>query len=238
MKKYFLASLILIPYTIYSILNTGNVFAANSSNGNYNLEINDIDTSPENTQNVQQTTTAQELPEIEETSIGGIKSISQTAPLMFLMSSEIADFGSLSPGNPVTRNVELSIISSAIGYQILAFENHPLTGPDNQTIPDTTCDNGACSEYEYALWENQLTYGLGFRCDSPLDFLCLPSRIEPNFYRQFSDLQKNEAPKSVIIGKKGAEAKKAQINFKLNTSGNQKTGSYENTITFIAVPSY
>ncbi len=211
--------------------------AQTSTNNNYNLEINDINTSPEESEN------SPEIPPPTEPSNqtneipGGIKSITQEDPLFFSISAGIVDFGTLSPGNPVIRNTALSVLSSSLNYQIISFEDHPLSTSDNQVIADTTCDNGACTELEEALWENQLTYGLGFRCESKIDFLCLGFSDE-NSYKQLADAKKLETPQTVIRGQKGDKAKEAQISLKLNTSGNQKTGSYSNTVTFILVPNY
>ncbi|HVF69291.1 MAG TPA: hypothetical protein VNA13_01865 [Xanthomonadales bacterium] len=241
-RSIYLLFLICIFAFSFLIFNLGNAVAQNSSSQNYNLEINDIDTSPDKLDNPQPIIPVFEKPLTPvETLPGGIKNISQTAPILFSVSSEIIDFGTLSPGNPVTRNTILSVLSNSVGYQILSFEDHPLIGPDNQTIADTTCDNGSCSEREGALWVNQLTYGLGFRCDSKIDFLCLSAGAKDGAednYRQFADLSKQEAPQSLISGVKSEKTKDAQITFKLNTSGNQKTGSYANTVTFILVPNY
>lgn len=237
MKKINLLSLFLIPYTIYLILNTGIASAQTSTNNNYNLEINDINTAPEKSD-----VSPKDLPIVEqnvktEPTKGGIKNIAQEDPLLFSISSGVIDFGTLSPGNPVIRNTALSIISNSVGYQIISFEDHPLSKSDNEIIADTTCDNGACTEHKEAPWENQLTYGLGFRCESKIDFLCV-GFLEDNNYKQLANSKMLEIPQTIISGKKSDKAKEAQISLKLNTSGNQKTGSYSNTITFILVPGY
>lgn len=228
----------MILYTCYFIFNSDLAIAQSSTGQNYKLEIDEINTAPDSSENTEQPIPVIEEQEkdVEET-IGGIKSIAQAAPIIFSTSSNIADFGTLTPGNPVTRNTTLSVTSSGTDYQIISFEDHPLTGSDNQRIADTTCDNGGCSETEEAIWENQLTYGFGFRCISKINFICL-GFSQDNTYKQFSDIQRLEVPQILAIGRKSSEEKTAQVNFKLNTSGNQKTGSYENTITFIAIPSY
>lgn len=246
MKKINLTSLFLIPYTIYLILNTGVASAQTSSNNNYNLEIGDINTSPQGSEiSPKNLPPVEQSIEIDRTTPGGIKSIIQSAPLIFSISSGVVDFGTLTPGNPVIRDATLSVMSSSVDYQILSYQDHPLSTFENQIIADTTCDNGACTELVAALWENELTYGLGFKCESKVDFLCAPAPSggvggfsEENSYKQFADAQRQETPQNIIDGQKAEKPKEAQISLKLNISGSQKTGRYSNTVSFILVPGY
>jgi len=218
------------------------IFAADSSNNNYSIQ--DINTSPNKssapgTNNIR---TVQPGNQIEqggqtESVAGGVESLGEASPLSFSLSDTLIDFGVLSASNPVTRTAVISAPKSLIGYQVQAFEDHSLLGANNQSIADTTCDNGACSEEDSALWANNLTYGFGFRCDSVLNEAC----IEPfaqNYYRQFADLSKQETPQAIIVAGPNSNEKKAEINFKVDASGNQKPASYSNSVTFIAVPNY
>lgn len=211
--------------------------ATSSSNSNYDLEIQDIDTAPEkkpvlpkNTNENSDTINAESQ---EQTP--GIQSISQTGPIQFVLSTDTVDFGALSPGNPVIRSMVLSTISSSTDYQIIGSVDNPLKGPE--LIPDTTCDDGTCTEESAAVWKNDLTYGFGYSCLSLSSMLCMSAQGD-DFFMQFADISKNEKEQSIIEGWKNPKEQQAQISLKLNVSGTQKTGYYSNTLTLIAAPKY
>lgn len=212
--------------------------AANSSNSNYNLEIQDIDTAPEKSSPapVSNDVTANFSENNPDEKVG-IQSIFQTGPILISIPALAIDFGTLSPGNPVTRTSTITILNNSTDYQIMSFEDHPLSLPEKQIIADTTCDNGYCTEKEASLWKNDLTYGFGYRCLSQGNIFCAFPE-EENYFKQFADLSRNEAWQTVITGLKNNQEQQAQISLKLNTAGNQKTGSYSNTVTFIVVPNF
>lgn len=218
----------------------GNASAQSSSNPNYSIEIQDIDTSPEKTIIVPQKIESNQQRE-HVGPVSGIESIVQASPLSFSVLKDAIDFGALTPGNPVTRTVSLSILSTSTDFQVISFEDHPLQSLPNQAIPDTTCDNGACDEVDSAEWKNNLTYGFGFRCDpvklNVINSACI-GFTDGQYYKQFSDFSKDEQPQTVIFGKKSTNLQQAQITLKVNASGTQKAENYTNTVTFIAVPNY
>lgn len=210
-------------------------FAQTASSDNYSIEIENIDTSPNKTIVIPKS-----IDEQKATTPGkkiGIESIAITSPISFSVSADLIDFGVLLPGNPVTRSVTLSIISSSINSQILSFEDRPLTGPDNGIIADTTCDNGKCTEAAEAIWENNLTYGLGLRCEYSLGGSCIPFS-NGAYFRQLADLSKNEQPQAIALARKRDVRQIAEVIFKLNAAGTQKPGAYSNSVTFIAVPNF
>lgn len=158
----------------------------------------------------------------------------------FSLSQSLIDFGILSPTNPVTRNTILTVNNrSGEGYSVNASENHPLqSAASGQTIPDTTCDNGSCTQLISGVWDNALTYGFGYRCDPISDRDCADGFGNNASYKQFADAGKGQAPQAVMFSGKNGGTKKAKITYKINISGTQPAGSYANTITFIAVPSF
>ena len=88
----------------------------------------------------------------------------------FSISQTLIDFSTLSPTNPIKRSNKLTISSgSSNGYSVIAFEDKELSSSPTSNvalassafIPDTTCDNGLCSEAVSAAWTNPLTYGFG-----------------------------------------------------------------------------
>jgi hypothetical protein len=168
----------------------------------------------------------------------GFESLTTTTPFSIGLSSDLVDFGALTPTNPVIRTIDLNINSlSTYGYSVLVFENNPLTSANKAFIPDTTCDNGDCGIETAALWTNSLTYGLGYRCDNLIGSDCDSVFANPNFYKHFPDLASNDDVVSIMAGA-GADNKSARISYKVNISGMQAQGSYNNTVTYLAVPNY
>ena len=98
------------------------------------------------------------------------------ADIFFSISSSgsIIDYGKLYPTNPITRDSRLSIDSlGSNGYSVFAFQDHPMTGISaNNIIPNTSCDRGLCSKTTPALWNDSLTYGLGYSCEDIINSPC------------------------------------------------------------------
>lgn len=158
----------------------------------------------------------------------------------FSVSQSQIDFGLLSPTNPVTRNAIVSISNrSAQGYSVSASEDHPLrVSASGQIIPDTTCDNGGCSDTASSTWSNALTYGFGYRCDTIGTNDCASGFTSDQSYKQFADESLGESPQAIMAGATNGQNRQVKITYKVNVAGSQAPGSYQNTITFIAVPSF
>ncbi len=171
----------------------------------------------------------------------GFETLVPATPFSFSLFSNIVDFGTLSPTNPIIRTIDLSVNNPpAYGYSVIVFENKPLTTVSQTSktiIPDTTCDNGGCSVENAAEWTNALTYGFGYRCDNLVGLDCDKSFLKANFYKHFPDIDSNDDPQSVMAGI-GSDNKQVRISYKINTSGNQAQGAYFNVITYIAVPNF
>lgn len=170
----------------------------------------------------------------------GFENVVSTLPFSASLSSDLTDFGALSPTNPIIRTVDLNVYSlSTSGYSVIASENHPLQN-DNQIIPNTTCDNGECGHENAQAWTNTLSFGFGYRCDNIVGIDCDSSFSNaegPNFYKHFADESNSVIPQSVMAGI-GAKQKDVRMSYKVNVSGNQSQGVYTNVITYIAVPSF
>jgi hypothetical protein len=245
-RRYFFLCLITFFTFSFLVLNLGDAVAQSSDN--YNLEIEDIDTSPEKnapTPIVKKSALSHPQNQEQLTVETGLLEIFQTGPISFSSSTQLIDFGTLTPGNPVIRNLLLSVMSETNDYQIIGYENHPLRTTNNEIIPDTTCDNGACTQSEQAIWESSLTYGFGFQCLTKGVLICsshspvITSREDKskNYYGQFSNFAAGEEAETIINGFRGG-LNEAEINFKVNASGTQQSGIYSNTVTLIAVPNY
>jgi len=166
-----------------------------------------------------------------------IKSI---IPFAFSVSPTLIDFGTLTAGSPKTDTITLTVSAGgAGGYQVTAQENNPLTSSANNTIPDTTCDNGSCDEHNASTWSQNTTYGFGYTMygnDVPTPF---PTAAPAgNQYKQFSDKSLNETPEPVMLSSVVGKNRSATMTLKINISGTQAAGNYQNVIIFVATPTY
>jgi hypothetical protein len=214
------------------------IHAATSSNNNYQLEIETLDVPPD-----EQIPEPIQPPSHQTANAPGIAFI--PSPFSFSISESLIDFGILSATNPVTRATTLTVTSPGTGYQVFAFANHSLrtkasalVSGTNASIPDTTCDNGSCSDVTAALWKNNLTYGFGFRCDAERQTLCPNGFDEKEAYKQFSDLSKKETIKPIIQNNASTAYDEARITYRINIAGTQQKDAYSNMVTYIAVPNF
>lgn len=161
--------------------------------------------------------------------------IPTSTPFSFSVSETLIDFGPISPTDPVLRTNTLSIEDpSKEGFEVIAYEENPLKNiSTDTTIPDTTCDSGACNSQDSGLWEAVLTYGFGYRCDSSNNS-CSSGFSQNNFYKQFE----KEISGQNAVENQDLQSAKVQITYKVNISGTQQPGFYGNTIIFIAVPDF
>lgn len=68
--------------------------------------------------------------------------------------------------------------------------------------------------------------------DVPTDF------TNSTYYRQFADRSNAEAQAVIMNSNNVGRERTAVITYKVNVSGVQPAGTYQNIITFTAIPSY
>jgi hypothetical protein len=169
----------------------------------------------------------------------GFEDFQSNSPFVFSISQTLIDFGTLSPNNPILRtNILSTVPSSVYAYSVFSLENHGLASNKGDSIPDTTCDNGSCTQSMSAPWNSLLTYGFGYRCDDLIGSDCGDGFSNKSFYKQFTDTSKSEMQETVLSGTGGKKERKSQITYKVNISASQAKGIYSNVVTYIAVPSF
>lgn len=140
-------------------------------------------------------------------------------PLEISLSTDLIDYGPLSPTNPIKRQLSISVDpGSSHGFSLYSFEDHPLRLDEN-IIPDTTCDTGSCNEKKKGPWTNPFTFGLGYSFDD-------------QSYKQFADTSNKESMQAIDPGK---------MIVKLNINQNQplaKDKNYENNLIFLMLPKF
>lgn len=232
MKKT--AFLIICVCFLLSCLNMpGKIFAAVSAGDNWSLEVNEVEFDNSIPTPVRPTQT----PVINTRQVK--EEIVKSAPFELRISNNFIDYGIISATIPLYRTFNITVNGGDNGFIVYGYQNNPLWFSGSKTfIPDTTCDNGYCSEVSSALWENTLTYGFGYRCNRKDGSICPIDFKTINYYKQFADTSKKEVMQTIVSQKAGPIKTSAEVLLKLNTSKQQSEGDYNNRITLIAVPGY
>ncbi|EKE04995.1 MAG: hypothetical protein ACD_19C00426G0017 [uncultured bacterium] len=166
----------------------------------------------------------------------GFQYINSIIPFSFSISDIQKNFGTLTPTSPSTSSSTIIVSAGgAGGYSVKASENHPMQTSDaSDSIIDTLCDT-TCSETSAAVWTSTTKYGFGFNMsgnDVPADF------VGATYYRQFADRSNSEAQATIMSSANVGSSRTATITYKVNVSGVQPAGVYQNVIMFTAIPSY
>ncbi|NOY15007.1 MAG: hypothetical protein GXP43_02210 [bacterium] len=168
----------------------------------------------------------------------GFQYIHSLIPFAFSLSKTSIDFGVLSAATAKTDSLVLTISnSSAYGYQVLVKENHPLRNSQtNDEIPDTSCDAATtCSEYDANVWSSSTAYGFGYNMAG--DDVDTTDFVDSTYYRPFPSLESSEAGAVAMSSANAGTNRQATMTVKVNVSGTQAAGRYNNELIFIAVPS-
>jgi hypothetical protein len=228
LKISYLALVFLLGYCLIGLF-IYPAYAEITTNNNWTIEIKDINIISDTPTSDKNKQTKKDQPDP-----------TPSTQLSFNISNDIIDYGPLSPTNQIYRMSNLNISNdNKKGFIVISYENHPpITAGSKSFIPDSTCDNGSCSEVTSALWTNTLTYGFGYRCDNINNNDCPMDFKQSDYYKQFSDNSKNETGQIIMSSNLPGSNHDAQITYKVNISKTQPRGSYNNTITYIAVPKY
>jgi hypothetical protein len=65
-----------------------------------------------------------------------------------------------------------------------------------------------------------------------------PAFSDSNFFKQFADASQSEAAQIVMTNNDVTKNRLATVTYKANVSPTQTAGDYENTIFFVAAPTY
>ena len=225
--------LVLILIVIAFIILRNRTLAQSASNNSYTIRGGDLEqktlTSPGDSSG-QSSDKSSDKTQVT----AGFEEIEDSQPFSFSVSNNLVDYGPLTPTNPVSRTTDLIISKgSSRGYSVFAFANRELSDVNNNSIPDTTCDNGTCSETSSGVWSGNLSFGFGYRCENADGSICTEDFLGIGYFKQFANDSKSEAYQAII---NGFDSRKAKIEYKVNISNNQAKANYSNSITFIAIP--
>jgi hypothetical protein len=190
--------------------------------------------------NIQQNPTATPIPSKPiTTSVQiGYTANQPQSDFRFSISDNVINFGAISPTDFITRKLQIIINGDAsYFYTVTGYENHQLTSEKNQIIPNTTCDDGNCTDELAGIWNDTLTFGFGYHCATIEGNDCYGNFQDSDSYKKFAVGGDNENGETILAGNT-AQEKKVNIVYKINVPGSQAPGNYQNTITYLALPMY
>ncbi len=150
--------------------------------------------------------------------------------------SDLAVNLTLTPNFFSTDSHDLIVTAPGQGYSVSVYETEKLTlsgGLD--TIPDTTCDSGPCTETSAEPWTTSSNNGFGYNLtgnDIAADF------ISSSYFRPFPDFSLGENPAIIMSSVEAGKNRTSTVTYKLSPSGSQASGTYYTNIIYIATPTF
>jgi len=242
--KYYLITFIFLA-SIFTFVNTSPIFADDLKSPAFEIQMSTINitggdkssTSYKLSDTVGQTFQGQ-FNSTGYVILAGFQYINTLTPFSFKISNLAINFGSLVPGTPSLLSNTLTVTTgSAFGYSVKAIEDHPLQISNGSiTIPDTACDLATpCLPTDANVWSDNTRYGFGYNMSGTdvdtTDF------VNANYFRPFP-VQNIDNPVVVMSRGNIATSSAATVSYKLNVSGSQAAGTYQNSIQYIAIPSF
>ena len=167
----------------------------------------------------------------------GFQYINSIIPFRFTISTILVDFGSITPGTPITRAQRITISDgSAHGYQVTVSQNHNLrVNASGQEIPPTVCDSGPCTTTTAAPWTSALVFGFGYNCVNITGTDCSSDFTNNTYFRPFAS---SPSAIAVMSSTSVSRNKISDITYRLNVSNNQAAGQYTSILNYIATPTF
>ena len=168
----------------------------------------------------------------------GFQYIHPLIPFSFRISNLDIAFGSLTSDTPVSLTNTLTVTSgSAHGYRVNTIEDHALRLVNGTiTIPNTSCELAlTCTITDATPWTSPTRYGFGYNIQgSDVDTIDFAG---PTYFRPFP-VENVDQPVTIMQRNSVATNSAATVTYKINISGSQAAGTYQNSIQFIAIPSF
>jgi hypothetical protein len=153
----------------------------------------------------------------------------------FAISSLAVNLGTLSLNTFSTGSHTLMVTAPGQGYSVTAIESNKLKNANGDTIPDTICDSGICTETSAGVWNTPTNNGFGFNLtgnDVSPDF------ISSSYFRPFPDASLSEAPSTIMTTPVAGRNRTATVTYKISPNASQAAGDYVTQIVYIATPVY
>lgn len=142
----------------------------------------------------------------------------------------------LTPNSFSSDTHTFTVTAPGQGYSVSAYALSKLTKSGSlDTIPDTTCDSGTCTETNAEVWTTPTNNGFGYNATgthATSDF------VSSNYFRPFPDFSLGENPAVVASSNQAGKNQTTTVTYQVSPSGSQAGGTYETTIIYIATPTY
>lgn len=154
----------------------------------------------------------------------------------FSISSLSINLGSLPLNTFTTASHTLTVSSPGQGYSVSTYATSKLTkSGSSDTIPDTICDSGPCTETSATVWTTPTNNGFGYNLtgnDISADF------VGSTYFRPFPDLSLSESPATIMTTTAAGKNRLATVTYQVSPSATQAAGDYSTQIVYIATPVY
>jgi hypothetical protein len=153
----------------------------------------------------------------------------------FTISSLAINLGTQTPNTFSTASHTLTVSAPGQGYSVSAYEQTKLTNSQGDTIADTACDSGPCTETSAQPWTIPTNNGFGYNLtgnDIAVDF------TTSSYFRPFPDVSLAESPATIMTTAAAGKNRVASVNYQLSVPGTQASGTYTTQIVYIATPVY
>ncbi len=146
-------------------------------------------------------------------------------------------FGSMN-ANTFKKGCQLLTVNTNAGdgYTMTSQENDQMTNAGSQTIPDTTCDSGTCTESTGGAWTTaSANHGLGHTC---FGLNCVAGYSSGANYRQFASIADTETAQTIMSSSTPVTNATSTVVYQLSVSGSQSSGDYTNTVVYITTAQF
>ncbi|KKU14602.1 MAG: hypothetical protein UX21_C0014G0004 [Microgenomates group bacterium GW2011_GWC2_45_8] len=153
----------------------------------------------------------------------------------FSISSLAINLGTLTPNAFTTASHTLTVTAPGQGYSVTAYETARLTNAYGDTISDTICDSGPCTETSAEIWTTATNNGFGYNVigdDHDPDF------TTASYFRPFPDFSLSESPATVMTTASAGKNRVGTVTYKVSPGSSQAAGDYSTQIIYIATPVY
>lgn len=227
MKTQYITLLLLIVL-FGSMSSVSPVFAQSMQNESHNLFLDPIDDIAEN-EVIAKPSPTKEINQPTPKKTRRVFQEPDPTNISIYINTHLLSFGILSPTSPTIREVDVGLTGSTPSQILYLKKDSPFSMNTEAVIPDTSCDQGGCSEFIASDWNNTLTFGYGYSCT---DEFC-DSDFYHSSYRPFSNNLVSLYQAQIGIGNK----RMLTIPVKINVPGTQENGAYSTSITVLSVQS-
>lgn len=168
----------------------------------------------------------------------GFQHLRSAEPFSLTTSTSVVNFGTVKPGVFAANTIDLTVNGAGVhGYTVSAIEDHPLTAKQDASIPDTACDaSDKCTPTHASPWISSIAHGFGYNMSgTDIDET---EFVDTSFFRPFANNAANQNPVTIMSRQGKGEKVTAKLTLQINVPPSQASGAYQNTIQFIALPSF